>query len=150
MSSSGGDGLLTFLNADTSGENPIVTAANPVNWGKLGKTIGTSIIATVAVGVTNITASVRDAGVSLFEGVAEFIAGGTLSPVSYGTGNGWFPGLTDVLFGGLNAAFQRAFEFSAQQFGILALPVTVAIVLGSVYVLSVGFQAAASKFLGGE
>lgn len=148
--SSSGDGLSTFLNADTSGKNPIVSAANPVNWGKLGKTVGTSIIATVAVGVTNITASVRDAAVSLFEGGAEFIAGGTRDPVGYGTGNEWSPGFTDVVFGGLNAAFQRAFEFSAQQFGILALPVNVAISLGAVYVLSVGFQAAASRILGGK
>ena len=149
MSSSGDDGLLTFLNADTAGENPIVSTANPVNWSRLSQTVGTSIIATVAVGVTNIVATVRDALTSIFTGGAEFFAGATRQPVGYGIGYEYVPGLTDVLFGGLKSAFQGAFDYSAETFGILALPATVAIALGAVYVLSVGLQAAASRLLGG-
>ncbi|TKX62692.1 hypothetical protein EXE45_16900, partial [Halorubrum sp. SP9] len=71
--SSSGDGLLAFINGDTSGGIPIVNVANPVNWGRLGQTIGTSILATVVVGVTNIVDAITDAIDRIFGGLAAFI-----------------------------------------------------------------------------
>ena len=164
--SSGDDGSLTrFINGDTSGDGiPIVSVSNPVNWGKLAKTIGTSIIATVVVGVTNVVAAATDAWVSIIGGLEAFIGGSTKR-----VGLRGYPaeveGLIDVTLGAVGSAFAGAFvsnpdqgdilempielAFNAEQYGVLALPMNVAIALGSVYILSVGFQAAASRLFGG-
>ena len=148
--SSGDDGGLTrFINGDTSGDGiPIVSVANPVNWGRVGQTIATSIIATMVVGVTNIIAAVTDAYVSIIGGLEAFVGGSTER-----VGLRGYPveveGLFDVTLGAVAAAYGDAFAYSSAQFGILALPVNVGIVLGSVYVASVGFQAAASRLFGG-
>ena len=149
MSASGSDGLLEFINGDTSGSVPILSVSNPVNWGKLGQSIGASILATVVVGVTNVVAAISDAITSIFGGLETFLTGFTVS-----LGNGRYPtaeapGLIELTIGGVGSAYGSAFEFSSAQFGVLALPVNTAIVLGSVYVLSVGIQAAASRLSGG-
>jgi len=151
VSSDGDDGLTQFINGDTSGDGiPIVSVANPVNWGRLGQTIGTSIITTVVVGVTNVIAAVTDAWVSIIGGLTAFIEGGTEWTASSG-----YPvevevdGLFDVTLGAVAAAYGDAFAFSSAQFGLLALPINVGIVLVTIYVASVGFQAAASKLFGG-
>lgn len=149
MTASGSDGLLEFINGDTSGGIPILNVSNPVNWGKLGQSIGASILATVVVGVTNVVAAIADAITSIFGGLATFLTGFT---VSLGQGNyptAEAPGLIELTIGGVGSAYSSAFAYSSTQFGVLALPVNVGIVLGSVYVLSVGAQAAASRLLGG-
>ena len=149
MSASGSDGLLEFINGDTSGAVPILNASNPVNWGKLGQSIGASILATVVVGVTNIVAAATDAVTSILGGLATFLTG---FEVSLGVGRyptAEAPGLIELTIGGIGGAYESAFEFSSAQFGVLALPVNVGIVLGSVYVLSVGIQAAAARFTRG-
>ena len=149
MSASGSDGLLEFINGDTSGSVPILSVSNPVNWGKLGQSIGASILATVVVGVTNIVAAISDAITSIFGGLATFLTGFTVS-----LGRGRYPtaeapGLIELTIGGVGSAYASAFEYSSAQFGVLALPVNTAIVLVSVYILSVGIQAAASRLFGG-
>ena len=150
MSASGSDGLLEFINGDTSGAVPVLNASNPVNWGKLGQSIGASILATVVVGVTNVVAAISDAITSILGGLATFLTG---FEVSLGAGRrptAEAPGLIELTIGGIGGAYGSAFEFSSAQFGVLALPVNVGIVLASVYVLSVGIQAAASRLLGGS
>ncbi|SFR31171.1 hypothetical protein [Halorubrum sodomense] len=147
--SSSGDGLLAFINGDTSGGIPIVNVANPVDWGRLGQTIGTSILATVVVGVTNIVDAITDAIDRIFGGLAAFIAGSYQPTNSTGIGFEYARGLLDVTIGAVGGAYTSAFQFSSAQFGILALPVNVGIVLGSVYVLSVGGQKIASRATGG-
>jgi len=149
VSASGSDGLLEFINGDTSGSVPILSVSNPVNWGKLGQSIGASILATVVVGVTNFVAAISDAITSILGGLTAFLTGFSVS-----LGSGEYPtveapGLIELTIGGIGAAYGSAFEFSSAQFGVLALPVNVGIVLGSVYVLSVGIQAAASRLFGG-
>ena len=149
MSSSGDTGLLAFINGDTSGENPILNVSNPVNWGRVGQTIGTSILATVVMGVTNVVDAVSDAWVSILGGLEGFIEGSVQPTNGTGIGFEYVPGLIDVLFGAVTSAYSNAFAFSSAQFGFLALPINVGIVLGSVYVLSVGLQASASRLFGG-
>jgi len=146
--SSSGDGLTRFINGDTSGDGiPIVNVANPVNWGKLGKTITTSIIATVVVGVTNVVAAITEQWVAILGGFEAFIEGSreTHTGVSYE----YTPGLIDVTLGAAVSGYSEAFSYSSAQFGVLALPINFGIVLASVYVLSVGLQAAASRLFGG-
>ena len=148
MSASGSDGLLEFINGDTSGEIPILSVSNPVNWGRLGQSIGTSILATIVVGVTNVIDTVANQVGAILGGLEGFIEG-WVSPTRDGLGGQYEQGVIDVLLGGVVSAYSSAFEFSSTQFGILALPVNAAIVLTSVYILSVGLQAAASRAAGG-
>jgi len=147
--SSGDGGLTRFINGDTSGEVPILSVANPVNWGRVGQTIGTSIIATLAVGVTNVIDAARDMYIRIFSGYEAFIEGWTVSLGAGGYPTRAEPGLIDVTLGTVASAYGDAFSYSAANYGILSLPINVAIVLASVYVLSVGLQAAASRFVGG-
>ena len=149
MSASGSDGLLEFINGDTSGSVPILSVSNPVNWGKLGQSIGASILATVVVGVTNFVAAASDAVTSILGGLTAFLTGFSVSLGSGEYPTAEAPGLIELTIGGIGAAYGSAFAYSSAQFGVLALPVNVGIVLGSVYVLSVGIQAAASRLLGG-
>jgi len=147
--SSGDDaGLTTFINIESDGVIPIVNVANPVNWGRIGKTIGTSIIATVVVGVTNIIAAVTDAWVSIIGGLEAFVEGSTER-----VGLRGYPveveGLYDVTLGAVAAAYGEVFAYSSAEFGILSLPINVGIVLASVYILLVGLKAAASRLFGG-
>ncbi|EMA64663.1 hypothetical protein [Halorubrum lipolyticum] len=147
--SSSGDGLTTFINGDTSGDIPILSVANPVNWGRLGQTIGTSIIATLVVGVTNVIDTMGDVYSRIFGGLEAFIEGSTepLGAGGYPTREG--PGLIDVTLGTVASAYGDAFSYSAANYGVLSLPINVAIVLVTVYITSVGLQAAASRFFGG-
>lgn len=147
MSSDGG--LTRFINGDTSGEIPVLSVANPVNWGRLGQTIGTSILATLVMGVINVIDTARGAYVRIFGGLEAFIEGSTVPLGAGGYPTAESPGLIDVTLGTVVAAYGDAFGYSAANFGILALPVNVVIVLATVYVLSVGFQAIASRLAGG-
>ncbi|OYR67380.1 hypothetical protein DJ78_15745 [Halorubrum ezzemoulense] len=149
MSSSGDSSLLTFLNGDTSGENPILNAANPVQWGRLGKAIGTSVIATVVAGVTDFISAGADAFASIFGGFAGFIEGWQEPLGAGGRPTVDSPGVIELTLGAVGSAYSSAFQFSTANFGILSLPINVAIVLASVYVLSVGLRSAASRFAGG-
>lgn len=149
MSSSGDSGLLEFINGDTSGTNPIVDASNPVNWGKLGKAIFTSVIATVVAGVTDFISAGADAFVSIVGGFAGFIEGWEEPLGAGGRPTVDSPGFIELTIGAIGTAYSNAFAFSTSNFGILSLPINVAIVLASVYVLSVGLQAAASRLVGG-
>lgn len=149
MSSSGDSSLLTFLNGDTSGENPILNAANPVNWSRLGQTIGTSVIATAVAGVTDVISAVADAFVSILGGFASFIEGWEDPLGAGGRPTVDSPGVIELTIGAVGSAYSSAFQFSTANFGILSLPINVAIVLASVYVLSVGLTSAASRFAGG-
>ena len=149
MSSSGSDGLLEFINGDTSGSVPILSVSNPVNWGKLGQSIGVSILATVVVGVTNFVAAISDAITSIYGGLTAFLTGFTVSPGRGRYPTAEAPGLIELTIGGIGSAYSSAFGYSSAQFGVLALPVNTAIVLGSVYILSVGIRAAASRLTGG-
>jgi hypothetical protein len=149
VSSSGDSSLLTFLNGDTSGENPILNAANPVNWSRLGQTIGTSVIATAVAGVTDVISAVADAFVSILGGFAGFIEGWEEPLGAGGRPTVDSPGVIELTIGAVGSAYSSAFQFSTANFGILSLPINVAIVLASVYVLSVGLTSAASRFAGG-
>lgn len=131
--SSSGDSLLTFINGDTSGTNAIVDAANPVNWGRLGQSIGLSVITALVAGVTNIINAIGDGISSIFGGFGAFISGG----------------LVNVLVDGVLTGYATAFDTTNAWLGALALPVNIGIVLASVYVLSVGLQGAASMLFGG-
>lgn len=146
--SSSGDSLLTFINGDTTGENPIVNAANPVNWGRLGQSIGLSVITALVAGVTNIINAIGDALTSIFGGYAAFLSG-WVSRDRGGIGFQYEPGLFDVLVSGVLNGYGAAFDTTNAWLGVLALPVNVGIVLLSVYILSVGLQGAASRLFGG-
>lgn len=147
--SSSGDGLLSFVNGDTSGDIPILSVSNPVNWGRLGQTILTSIIATAVAGVTNVVSAVTGAWVSIFGGFEAFLEGSVQTSSGPRVPLDYVPGVIDVVIGGVSTAYGNAFSYSSAQFGILALPVNTAIVLASVYILSVGLQASASRLFGG-
>ncbi|EMA71953.1 hypothetical protein [Halorubrum distributum] len=149
MSSSGDSSLLTFINGDTSGENPIVDAANPVNWSRLAKAIGTSVIATVVAGVTDFISAGADAFVSIVGGFGGFIEGWEEPLGAGGRPTVDSPGFIELTLGAVGSAYSGAFQFSTANFGVFSLPINVAIVLGSVYILSVGLRAAASRFVGG-
>ena len=147
--SSSGDGLRRFINGDTSGDIPILSVSNPVNWGRLDQTILTSIIATVVAGVTNVVSAVTGAWVSIFGGFEAFLEGSVQTSTGPGLPLDYVPGVIDVVIGGVSTAYGNAFSYSSAQFGILALPVNTAIVLASVYILSVGLQASALRLFGG-
>ncbi|WP_050032291.1 hypothetical protein [Halorubrum halophilum] len=149
MSSSGDGALTRFINGDTSGGIPILNVSNPVNWGRLGQTIGTSVLATVVAGVTNVVATVTDQVVSIVGGFEAFIEGSWQPVNGTGLGFAYESGLIDVTLGAVVSGYSNAFAFNSAQFGVLALPINFGIVLGSVYVLSVGLQAATSRFFGG-
>lgn len=156
MSSSGDDGLSSFINGDTSGENPVIDASNPVKWGRLGQTIAVSVLTTIVAGVTDVITSVGDTFSSILSGVAAFISGWEVT-VSRALGNGGQPttetayreGVIDVLVGGVIDAFASTFAITNDWLGVFALPVNVAIVLAVVYILSVGIRAAFERFAWG-
>lgn len=140
-----------FLNTtDEAAGFSIVDVANPVQWGALAQAIVSSIVAAAAVGVTNIYGSVATAFELVFGGVVEFLTGsettaGPGSPVDVvSTG-----GLLDVTVGRLALAAEGFWQFNVEQFGVFGGPVTVAITLLVLYVVTLGGRAALDEFRGG-
>lgn len=145
-----------FLNTvDEAAGVPIVQKSNPVNWSGLGQAIVSSLVAAVAVGVTNIFGAAGDAYTDLLTGLTEFFVGWT-EPAQTGLisrgGDVAVPvgGFLDATVGALADVAYGFWDFNIEQFGIFAAPVTVLIVLIVFYVMSVGYRESINQLMGGS
>jgi len=127
------DGLAAFLNVtDDSGTVPLVNKYAPVSWGRLGQAIAGSIAGMVVMGVINIFDAIGTAWQSVIDGALEFVVG-TEPAWRYRWKLDGQEGLLDVVFEPLIAAAYQAWDVNVEQFGILAMPVAVAITLASLW-----------------
>lgn len=157
--------FLNFKRKDGEQVSGVVKPANPVNWGGLGKAIGTSGIASLVLGITSIGNSVSDAIVGLLDGGREWLVGRTVDVSEASTGfsraaarevegltvnsdgTAEVAGLFDVV-GILEQTVSSVFLFNAENLGVFAAPATVAITLAALYVVSVGLRQAAARLVG--
>ena len=117
--------------------------ASGVEVGSVGKAIVGSIAFAVALAFNTLIGAVSTAYTGLIDGVREFIAGGERYVTSsFGTSTVETDGLIDVTIGAGLAAIEGAWSFSVTQFGVLALPVAVGVVVATAYVATQAIDAA--------
>lgn len=143
MSSSDGDGSVfsQFLNAGDSvtvnGRTiPLVNAANPLEWGRLGTTIVASLIGGVVLGIQRGIDAVLSLPVTLFHGAKNWVYDGA-DVFRFPGGRrviegetGLIPAVRDGLLGVIDAAWT---PFTG--LGWLSYPVIIASLLASLYVV---------------
>ena len=131
----------SFLTGVSPIDGVSFSGASGINSSLLAKTLVGSGVFALAVGVNTLINGVTDAVAGLITGVQEFLAGRTET--------GWFgstkieleyAGIIDILFGTAIAAIRGAWSFSLTQFGVLAYPVGVAVLLGTFLVAQRGID----------
>ncbi|SMO81257.1 hypothetical protein [Halorubrum cibi] len=150
MASDGDDSVLTddqeesFLTGTESiSEDLSFGLASGINAGRVGRAIAGSIVFAVALGVNTVIGALTEAYTGLVDGVSEFLAGGTEfvnNPNAVGGFEQEFDGLIEVIFGSGIAAIRGAWSFSLTQFGPLAYPVGIGVVVASFWVMGRGID----------
>jgi hypothetical protein len=131
----------------------IVDTSSPVQWLAFGAAIGGSIAATVARGLLSIPAAIADAITTLITGLATFLVGEDFASEGIGTVRPRLvdrqPDVVDIVFSGLQDIVTSFWTFNVEQFGILAGPIAVGIVLASLFVLNLTLSEALEQLGGG-
>lgn len=164
-------GLTDFLNTekevDAGGKTyNIVDVSNPVEWGKLGKTIGASIIVGISLGIQGIWNNWASGVIDIIEGGISFVGGvqnggfligpGFINTVlsnpeqAFGAPPGAYgTGLIGAVVVPLLQFYQNGiWGNSIDTFGLFGLPVAMAITMTLIYIGIIGLQKAAQQ-LGG-
>lgn len=155
MSSSGLSAVLN-VNKWVNGI-PLVDPSNPIRWGRLAAALGLGTATSIVLGIQQVIASWFASIVDVWTGVTEFVVGtegvaavGTDLIAGVGSPQFGSRGLLDVLFGPITAALVGVWSFNVEQFGALALPVSIIIALLVIYVFTQFVLRAYRVLLGGE
>ncbi|WP_066415380.1 hypothetical protein [Halorubrum aethiopicum] len=144
-----GDDVLTddqeesFLTGTESIDGVSFGLASGIDAGRVGRAIAGSIVFVVALGANTIISGLTEAYTGIVDGVRGFLAGGTEfvnNPNAVGGFEQEFDGLIDVIFGSGIAAIRGAWSFSLTQFGPLAYPIGIGVVVGSFWVMGRGID----------
>jgi len=132
-----------FINqTGSAGGVPIVSSANPVDWGRLGQTAVFAVIATASLMYQTIVGAVVDGLTMIYDGIGEFI-GGVEAPEFITNPTlrdaAASPGLLETIFGELAGLISGAYGAALNGVpDLLQLPVAVAATLAAFYVASIG------------
>jgi hypothetical protein len=134
---SGSDGSLTdFINTqgDGDGQVPLVNTANPVELGKLGGTVISGFVAQVVLGLLQVVNAWKAFIVTPITGATEFLAGTDRASLKFGEVGQ--TGLINALFDPFTNAIATAWAgVGLEKFGLGAVLVAFALVLGSLWIL---------------
>lgn len=148
-SSSDDGGLLSFLNTeDSESGHTVVDPSDPVQWSKLGKAIGLSSVTAISVGFLQIPINWTAGFQSIVDGAVSFygsVSSGTKTDTWSGTGL-----LGEIIVPIGRAYEQEVFEASIESFGIFGWPISVAITLVIIGIVSIGLQKAGQTLSGGD
>ncbi|EMA01815.1 hypothetical protein C437_15386 [Haloarcula vallismortis ATCC 29715] len=137
------DGTMKLVNL---GENSFPLASG-VKWTRLGAAIIGSTVAIIATGVSAIVQGAVEAATRYLEAIQSFFFGGTEPIPDAPFLSRPSDGLYQVTVDAGIAAIRGAWSFSLAEFGVLALPISIIVVLATFYVVSAGIDFLKGRYL---
>lgn len=121
--------------------------ATGVKWTKVGASIIGATAAIIATGFSAIVQGYIEAARRYIEAAQSFLFGGTESVPGLPFITRQSDGLLQVTAGAGLSAIRGAWAFSLAEFGVLALPISIIVVLATFYVASAGVEYVTGRYL---